>query len=62
MCCKRLLAFFSILCPICNFIRRNPNSKFAQMMQKREKLCPACKAYKEIYGKEDKTQDGGESE
>jgi rubrerythrin len=50
---KKFLALFSMLCPVCNIVRRFPDSKFAKIMEKREKNCPACKAYNEIFKKED---------
>ncbi|MEW6609120.1 MAG: hypothetical protein AB1414_17040 [bacterium] len=51
MNCKKLLAFISSVCPMCNIKRKFPNSSFARMMKKGEKCCPCCKAYEEIYGK-----------
>ena len=47
----QLFAFLCRICPACNIARRWPDSKFAEMLAKAEKNCPACKAYKQIYGK-----------
>jgi hypothetical protein len=47
---KKLLALFSMLCPICRLARRFSDSKFAKVLEKREKHCPFCKAYREVFG------------
>jgi rubrerythrin len=48
---KRFLAFLCRVCPACNVARRFPDSNFAKGLAKAEQNCPACRAYKEIYGK-----------
>ncbi|MBU0567510.1 hypothetical protein KJ693_02065 [bacterium] len=48
---KKVLAFASLICPVCNIARIFPGSKFARMMQQREENCPACKAYQEVFCK-----------
>jgi hypothetical protein len=48
---KKILAFVSVICPGCNIARRFPESKFAKIKQRIGKICPACKAYEEIFGK-----------
>jgi len=50
---KKILAFVSMICPGCNIARRFPESKFAKIKQKIGKICPACKAYQEIFGKKE---------
>jgi hypothetical protein len=35
---------------MCNTVRLFPQSRFAKLMIKAEKNCPACKAYREVYG------------
>ena len=47
----QLLAFLCRICPACNVARRWPDSGFAKALAKSEKNCPACNAYKQIYGK-----------
>ena len=47
----RLLAFLSQVCPACNVARLWPESGFAKKLAQAEKNCPACKAYKQLYGK-----------
>ena len=46
----KTLALLCKLCPFCNVARMFPSSKYAKMMAKAEKNCPACKAYRELYG------------
>jgi len=45
---KEILAKVCAFCPVCNFVRKNPNSKFADFWIKLEKLCPFCRAYYSI--------------
>ena len=47
---KKTLAMLCKICPFCNIARRFPASKFAKAMVKAEKNCPACNAYRELYG------------
>jgi rubrerythrin len=47
----RLLAFACRICPACNAGRLWPESGFAKKLAKVEKNCPACNAYKQLYGK-----------
>ena len=44
----RLLAFFCQMCPLCIVARRYPKSRFALVMGKLEKVCPFCRAYREV--------------
>ncbi|MFH1562735.1 MAG: hypothetical protein ABIF11_04860 [Nitrospirota bacterium] len=53
---KKMLAFVSMICPVCNLARRFPESKFAGMIEKERKNCPACKAYKELCCKKGSSQ------
>ena len=46
----KTLALLCKLCPFCNVARMFPGSKFAKAMVEAEKNCPACKAYRELYG------------
>jgi rubrerythrin len=48
---QQILAFICKVCPACNVARRWPNSSFAKRLAQAEKNCPACKAYKQVYGK-----------
>ena len=47
----RLLAFVCQVCPACNVARLWPESGFAKKLAQAEKNCPACNAYKQLYGK-----------
>ena len=42
---KSLLAKVCTVCPMCNFVRKKPYSKFADIWRKIEKFCPFCRAY-----------------
>lgn len=47
---KKILAFLCKICPFCITGRAFPESKFAKKLAEAEKSCPACNAYKELYG------------
>ncbi len=47
---KKGLAMLCKICPVCNIARLFPNSGFAKKMAEAEKNCPACQAYRELYG------------
>jgi hypothetical protein len=44
----RALAFVCQVCPFCIVARRYPKSPFALVMEKLEKFCPFCRAYREV--------------
>jgi len=46
----RLLAWLCRLCPFCNAARLWPRSGFARKLAEVEKDCPACRAYRQVYG------------
>lgn len=47
---KRTLAFFCKICPFCIAARKVPDSTYAKTLARLEKYCPACNAYKALYG------------
>lgn len=47
---NRFLAYICKLCPFCIAARMFPRSKYAAFMKKAEADCPACKAYRDVYG------------
>lgn len=47
---KKFLALLCKFCPFCAYARKKPDSEFAKKLVEAEKNCPACKAYKEVYG------------
>lgn len=46
----KALAFVCTICPFCIAARLFPKSKYAALMKKAEKECPACKAYARVKG------------
>ncbi|NVM03287.1 MAG: hypothetical protein HWN67_13180 [Candidatus Helarchaeota archaeon] len=48
---KRLLAKVCVVCPVCNLVRKNPYSKFADIWRKVEKFCPFCRAYYSMHNR-----------
>ena len=46
----QLLALICRCYPVCITARHWPESKFAKMVMEAEKNCPACRAYKVVYG------------
>lgn len=48
---QQILAWVCRLCPACNAARLWPNSAFAKSLAAAEKNCPACRAYRQVYGK-----------
>lgn len=48
---QRTLAMICRCCPVCITARCFPDSKFAKKVNELEKDCPACRAYKQVYGR-----------
>jgi len=49
---KKLLAYWSLICPGCNIGRYFPNSFIGKKVVKHwEQGCPVNKAYQEVFGK-----------
>jgi hypothetical protein len=46
----RFLAWICSICPVCLFGRAKPNSRFVKGLEKYQKYCPACRAYKKLHG------------
>jgi hypothetical protein len=47
---KKIMALFCKFCPVCIIARKFPRSKFAEVVKKKEKDCPFCRAYTDTYG------------
>jgi len=52
----RLLAFGCAICPLCICARRWPESRFAKTMLRIERLCPMCRAYRALHGREEESR------
>jgi len=55
---KQILAYLCACCPLCILRRSLSGSKYARFMERAEKSCPACKAYKEYVDENGKSKIG----
>ncbi len=46
----KLLASVCYICPLCIIARIFPDSKFSKGMKKLGRVCPFCRAYKNLKG------------
>ncbi len=46
----RILAFICQICPLCICARRWPGSWAAKAVGRLETSCPACRAYRKLFG------------
>ena len=52
---KKLSAHICNVCPICNYARKNPDSKIGTLVSSHSENCAAWKAQKEMFGSDQHT-------